>query len=622
MTYLWEYFKEGEKMKNVEKIKPTGLFTNYIYKAIPLAFDESMSYYETLCGLLSYLKDTVIPTLNNNADAIIEVQSLITQLQDYVDNYFKNLDVQQEINNKLDAMAQDGTLQEIIANYLNSKAIFGFDNVASMKQATNLINGSYAKTLGFYNKNDGGSALYKIRNITNDDIVDNATIIPLDNNQLIGELCIQNDTINIKQFGCFGDNITDDTVNFQKCINFCCTHNKNLFINDGIYCVTGLSITSPIKINGIRTSTIKNTSNNTPTITINQVGGQTNYVRTFINDIILENNNQIGLNILSGNINITNYVRFNNSDVAINLIDGNIYVNDIRIDYANIGMYLASGDNHINNVTSHNCVLHYKNNGGFNIFKNIHGWNFDSDTKDWTTNSTFMEINTTQTQIINCYVDTLNKGFDIKSTSQYLLLNIQNLTFFINRSSYSDSKPKPIFFTPTNGKVNINSFECDFNGYVGDGNGNIVDYPNNIRIDNFIGNGAKFNQNIYYHDEIEPTPTSDQSNTTADILYNEYSYLTANVRKLIRKNNSRYLHFEFSLKKELPNNTEIWNVTFRNRCLGLNNIELTCYAYTSSGYFPLYAYVENNNLHIWNKSGDTINNVTGVILNGVLEKTY
>ena len=64
-------------MNNVEKIKPTGLFTNYIYKAIPLAFDESMSYYETLCGLLSYLKDTVIPALNNNADAIIEVQNLM-----------------------------------------------------------------------------------------------------------------------------------------------------------------------------------------------------------------------------------------------------------------------------------------------------------------------------------------------------------------------------------------------------------------------------------------------------------------------------------------------------------------------------------------------------------------
>ena len=51
----------------IEVIKSgkTGLFTNYIYKAIPLAFDESMSYYETLCGLLNYLKNTIIPTVNN-----------------------------------------------------------------------------------------------------------------------------------------------------------------------------------------------------------------------------------------------------------------------------------------------------------------------------------------------------------------------------------------------------------------------------------------------------------------------------------------------------------------------------------------------------------------------------
>lgn len=106
-------------MINVEKIEPTGLFTNYIYKAIPLAFDESMSYYETLCGLLSYLKDTVIPTLNNNADAIIEVQDKIIELQDYVDNYFENLDVQTEINNKLDEMTEDGSLTAIIKNYVD-----------------------------------------------------------------------------------------------------------------------------------------------------------------------------------------------------------------------------------------------------------------------------------------------------------------------------------------------------------------------------------------------------------------------------------------------------------------------------------------------------------------------
>ena len=80
---------------NIEviKAKETGLFTNYIFKAIPLAFDESMSYYETLCGLLSYLKDTVIPTVNNNADAVSELQNLYVELKTYVDDYFKDLEI-------------------------------------------------------------------------------------------------------------------------------------------------------------------------------------------------------------------------------------------------------------------------------------------------------------------------------------------------------------------------------------------------------------------------------------------------------------------------------------------------------------------------------------------------
>ena len=33
---------------NIQKAGKTGLFTNYIFKAIPLAFDNSLSYYELL----------------------------------------------------------------------------------------------------------------------------------------------------------------------------------------------------------------------------------------------------------------------------------------------------------------------------------------------------------------------------------------------------------------------------------------------------------------------------------------------------------------------------------------------------------------------------------------------
>lgn len=49
-----------------------------------------------------------------------KIQSLdetVTQFTDFVTNYFNNLDVQQEINNKLNAMAADGTLLDLIRPY-------------------------------------------------------------------------------------------------------------------------------------------------------------------------------------------------------------------------------------------------------------------------------------------------------------------------------------------------------------------------------------------------------------------------------------------------------------------------------------------------------------------------
>lgn len=156
-------------MKNVEKIKPCGIFTNYIFKSIPLAFDESMSYYETLCGVLSLLK-TQETVINNNAD-------LLAELESYVKNYFDNLDVQNEINNKLDEMAESGQLTDIIAQYLQLAGVLGYNTVNDMINASNLVNGSFARTYGLNTYNDGKGAFYKIRTITSSDVVDGINII-------------------------------------------------------------------------------------------------------------------------------------------------------------------------------------------------------------------------------------------------------------------------------------------------------------------------------------------------------------------------------------------------------------------------------------------------------------
>ena len=85
---------------------------------LPTAYIESMSYYEGLTFLVNYLANNVIPAVNNNSEVVQELQTKYVELKNYVDNYFDNLDVQEEINNKLDEMADNGYFNSIFLEYL------------------------------------------------------------------------------------------------------------------------------------------------------------------------------------------------------------------------------------------------------------------------------------------------------------------------------------------------------------------------------------------------------------------------------------------------------------------------------------------------------------------------
>lgn len=254
---------------------------------IPTSYLESMTYYEMLVWFTNYLGKTVIPAINENGEAVTELQDLFVKLQNYVNDYFDNLDVQEEINNKLDGMVEDGILPEIIASYLNSKAIFGFDNVSLMKQATNLINGSYAKTLGYYDKNDDGEALYKIRNITNDDVVDEKKIIALTNsNILIAELITNN--IIPEQIGAYADGIHDDSIILQYAFD-----NFNVInLSKKIYRADNINIPYGKILNG-NNATIKGINSNNAILKLNY---DTRISNIILNGNINENEyNNIGL---------------------------------------------------------------------------------------------------------------------------------------------------------------------------------------------------------------------------------------------------------------------------------------------------------------------------------------
>ena len=137
----------------------------------------------------------------------------MVQLQDYVNNYFDNLDVQEEINNKLDDMAEQGQLTDIIAQYLQLAGVLAYDNKAAMKAAENLVDGSIAKTLGDETFQDGYGFFYKIRQVLNTDVIDDELIIQLHDPNLVAE------RIPEPQLGHLENLTTNDKSTLVKAIN-------------------------------------------------------------------------------------------------------------------------------------------------------------------------------------------------------------------------------------------------------------------------------------------------------------------------------------------------------------------------------------------------------------------
>lgn len=203
-------------------------FVKFVASAVPMVFDNSLSYYEALCALWKYIQG-MTDVINNNATLEEEYIVKFNELKTFVDEYFDNLDVQEEINNKLDQMAEDGTLQEIITAYIQANTAWCFDSVAAMKTAENFINGSYAHTYGYHSVNDGGGAFYKIRTVTNEDVVDESFIIALADETLVAEL-IHDDFVNVKQLGLYGDDTHDDSAKLASLMSY-----AKLFFPQGTY---------------------------------------------------------------------------------------------------------------------------------------------------------------------------------------------------------------------------------------------------------------------------------------------------------------------------------------------------------------------------------------------------
>lgn len=88
-------------------------FRFFCQRVLPAVYSDELSYYELLCKVVGYL-NTTMENVNILNDDMQELNKYIVELQKYIDTYFDNLDVQDEINKKLDSMVADGTMSALI----------------------------------------------------------------------------------------------------------------------------------------------------------------------------------------------------------------------------------------------------------------------------------------------------------------------------------------------------------------------------------------------------------------------------------------------------------------------------------------------------------------------------
>ena len=107
----------NEYKYNPIKMTPFKWFVLENFPFIEEDFD-SLTSYGLWCKLKQYF-DNVSKNVNDMGEQEENLTNAFINLENYIDNYFNNLDVQEEINNKLDEMAESGVLTNLISDYVD-----------------------------------------------------------------------------------------------------------------------------------------------------------------------------------------------------------------------------------------------------------------------------------------------------------------------------------------------------------------------------------------------------------------------------------------------------------------------------------------------------------------------
>lgn len=173
------------------------------------------------------------PFLENDFDALTDYE-LFSKMVCYARKLaISNQTFVNNLDKKLDEMYNNGQLENLITQFLEMKNTYTYNNVSEMKEASNLVADSFARTSGFNSYNDGGGSFYKIRAKEVSDVIDERYLIELEND-LVAELVIIN-TLDVRQLGIFPS--SDNTNDFNSIASIIEELNPLYLIINGDYVI-------------------------------------------------------------------------------------------------------------------------------------------------------------------------------------------------------------------------------------------------------------------------------------------------------------------------------------------------------------------------------------------------
>ena len=241
-----------------KKLTPFKWFVLENFPFIEADFD-ALTDWQLFCKLGKEI-NKIINSQNVVGEQMEEVTNNMISLQEFVENYFDNLDIQEEVNTKLNEMAESGELAEIISQYLELSGIFSYNNLEEMLSATNLINNSRTIIFGKEDFTDGGYKEFVIKDNTQLE-VDNEYVYELQNGKyaiLVNKSIFRNEVnykrlrvehtnsfiVEISKENKYGNKnklkigIANDNKgnnHFESTMSFARRHNATLCTNAGIF---------------------------------------------------------------------------------------------------------------------------------------------------------------------------------------------------------------------------------------------------------------------------------------------------------------------------------------------------------------------------------------------------